>query len=135
MRVLVTGASGFVGSHTVRALLAAGHRPRALVRDPGKTAKVLQAIGVPAEEVELMPGDMLDAAAVADALDGCDAAIHAAAAIGVTGPHRDLVEVNVTGTRNVVNSGGTAVVVFDNASVVLHGIAPWQVSPGWFFTV
>ncbi|MFB4295882.1 nitroreductase/quinone reductase family protein [Actinomadura sp. NTSP31] len=102
MRVFVTGASGFVGSYTVQALLAAGHRPRALVRDPGKAAKVLEAIGVQAEKVELVPGDMLDADAVADGLDGCDAAIHAAAAIGVTGGHGDLVEVNVTGTRNVI---------------------------------
>ncbi|MFI0407539.1 nitroreductase family deazaflavin-dependent oxidoreductase [Actinomadura sp. 3N508] len=104
MRVFVTGASGFVGSHTVGALLAAGHRPRALVRDPGRTTKVLESIGVAAEDVELVPGDMLDADAVTDALDGCDAAIHAAAAIGVTGTGGapDLVDVNVRGTRNVV---------------------------------
>ncbi|MGP4023314.1 nitroreductase/quinone reductase family protein [Actinomadura sp. 3N407] len=112
MRVLVTGASGFVGSYTVRALLSAGHRPRALVRDPGKTTKVLQAIGVAAEDVELVPGDMLDEDAVAEALDGTDAAIHAAAAIGVTGAAGDLVDVNVRGTRNVI--GGA----------VAHGLDP-----------
>ncbi|MFC7728990.1 NAD-dependent epimerase/dehydratase family protein [Actinomadura keratinilytica] len=102
MRVLVTGASGFVGSHTVAALLAAGHRPRALVRDPGRAAEVLAALDVPADRVELVPGDMLDAASVAAALDGCDAAVHAAAAVGVAGPPSDLVETNVAGTRNVV---------------------------------
>ncbi|HLV71915.1 deazaflavin-dependent oxidoreductase (nitroreductase family) [Actinomadura hallensis] len=114
MRVFLTGASGFVGSYTVRALLNAGHRPRALVRDPGKATKVLQTIGVAAEDVELVPGDMLDAEAVAMALDGCDAAIHSAAAIGVTGPSggRSLVDVNVQGTRNVV--GGA----------VAHGLDP-----------
>ncbi|MCP9948873.1 nitroreductase/quinone reductase family protein [Actinomadura madurae] len=102
MRIFVTGASGFVGSFTVRALLAAGHRPRALVRDPGKAAKVLRAIGVDPEDVEFVRGDMLDADAVSEALAGCDAAIHAAAAIGVTGAAGDLVDVNVRGTRNVV---------------------------------
>lgn len=102
MRVFLTGATGFVGSYTVAALLAAGHRPRALVRDPGKAAKVLETLGVPAERVELVPGDMLDEDLVARALDGCDAAIHAAAAIGVTGHAGDLVTVNVTGTRNVI---------------------------------
>ncbi|MFC5746427.1 nitroreductase family deazaflavin-dependent oxidoreductase [Actinomadura rugatobispora] len=111
MRVFLTGASGFVGSHTVRSLLDAGHRPRALVRDPGKAARVLARLGVPAGDVELVTGDMLDAATVNKALDGCDAAVHAAAAIGVTGsgtpggggdPENGLVRVNVAGTRNVV---------------------------------
>jgi nucleoside-diphosphate-sugar epimerase len=102
MRVLVTGASGFVGSHTVKALLGTGHRPRLLVRDPGRAAGVLGEIGVSAGAVEMLPGDMLDEATVARALDGCDAAVHAAAALGVTGTRTDLVKVNVTGTRNVV---------------------------------
>jgi len=106
MRIMVTGASGFVGSHAVAALLAAGHRPRVLVRDPGKATKVLGTLGIPADSVEFVPGDMLDEAAVEEALTGCDAAIHAAAAIGVTGPAGDLVDINVTGTRNVV--GGAA---------------------------
>ncbi|MEU5879290.1 NAD-dependent epimerase/dehydratase family protein [Spirillospora sp. NPDC047279] len=104
MRVFLTGASGFVGSYTAAALLAAGHRPRALVRDPGKAAKVLNAIGVAAENVELLPGDMLDAGTVADALDGCDAAVHSAAAIAITGHGGDVVDANVQGTRNVVGA-------------------------------
>jgi len=116
MRVFLTGASGYIGSHTVRALLDAGHTVRALARDPDKASSVLAKLDVPSDvpsgAVELVRGDMLDAGTVDGALAGCDAAIHAAAAIGVTrpghgrgatgDPERDLVHVNVTGTRNVI---------------------------------
>ncbi|MCP2336274.1 nitroreductase/quinone reductase family protein [Actinomadura rupiterrae] len=102
MRVFLTGASGFVGSYTVAALLAAGHEVRALVRAPERAARTLATLGVDAADVEFVRGDMLDTAAVGAALDGCDAAIHAAAAIGVTGPAGDLVSANVTGTRNII---------------------------------
>jgi nucleoside-diphosphate-sugar epimerase len=102
MRVLVTGASGFIGSNAVKSLIALGHRPRLLVRDQARAARTLGALGVPAEATEMSQGDMLDEAAVSRALDGCDAVIHAAAVIGVTDRRTDLVEVNVAGTRNVV---------------------------------
>ncbi|RAY11709.1 epimerase [Actinomadura craniellae] len=105
MRIMVTGASGFVGSHAVGALLAAGHEVRALVRDPGRAAGVLAAAGIDAGKVEFVPGDMLDRAAVDEALRGCDSALHSAAAIGITGhggAAEAVIEANVTGTRNVV---------------------------------
>ena len=105
VRVAITGATGFVGSHTVAHLLAHGHRPRLLVRDPVKAERVLGALrrrSVAA--VELVVGDMGDAAAVAELLDGAEAVIHAAAAIGVTGPRADLVAQNVHGMENVVGA-------------------------------
>ncbi|GAA0354148.1 nitroreductase family deazaflavin-dependent oxidoreductase [Actinoallomurus spadix] len=102
MRVLVTGGSGFVGSYAVAALLRAGHRVRVFARDPGRAGKTLGGVGVDTAAVEMYSGDVLDAEAVAQALDGCDAVVHAAAALGVTDPRTSVLEVNVTGTRNVV---------------------------------
>jgi nucleoside-diphosphate-sugar epimerase len=109
VRVLVTGASGFVGSWAVPALLAAGHDVVALVRDPGKAGRVLARRGVEPDAVDLRPGDILDAASVAAALDGCHGVIHAAAGIGVTsGGQVPVFEQNVVGTRNVVGQAVTA---------------------------
>jgi nucleoside-diphosphate-sugar epimerase len=104
VRVSVTGATGFVGSHTVARLLAHGHRPRLLVRDRAKAERVLAAVGVPMDQVELVDGDMADAGAVDRLLEGAEALVHAAAAIGVTGPRADLVEQNVRGMENVVGA-------------------------------
>jgi nucleoside-diphosphate-sugar epimerase len=103
MRILLTGASGFIGSWTAPALLAAGHEVVALVRDPAKGQRVLAQRGLADGDVELRQGDILDAPSVAAALDGCEGVIHAAAAIGVTsGGQVPVLEQNVTGTRNVV---------------------------------
>lgn len=102
MRILVTGASGFVGSHTVAALAAAGHRPTALVRDVAAARAVLAPLGVSDEQVDFALGDMRDAEAVGAALEGCDAVVHTAAVIGITGAAGQVFESNVNGTRNVV---------------------------------
>lgn len=72
MRVLVTGATGFVGSAIVRALSRAGHQVLALVRDPARAT----ALTIPG--VELCRGDMLDPAYYVPLVDKVDAVVHAA---------------------------------------------------------
>jgi nucleoside-diphosphate-sugar epimerase len=99
MKVLVTGGTGFVGSHTVAALLRHGHEVRVLARTPGRLPVVLAPLGVTAEAV---PGDVTDAGSVAAALDGCDTVLHAAAEIGVGGAGGQVSDVNVVGTRTVL---------------------------------
>jgi nucleoside-diphosphate-sugar epimerase len=79
MRVMVTGGTGFIGSHTVRALHAAGHDVRLLVRDPGKVRRVFA--GEAFVPSDLARGDVADEASVAAALCGCDAVLHAAALV------------------------------------------------------
>ena len=104
MNVLVTGASGFVGSHAAATLIQAGHRVRLLARDPRKAASALEPFGVPAADV--VRGDMTDASAVVEALDGCDAVVHCAAEIGVAGGSAPRGTATVEGARLVI--GGAA---------------------------
>ncbi|KAB1197624.1 MULTISPECIES: NAD(P)H-binding protein [Haloferax] len=68
MRVLVTGATGFVGRRLVPALLDAGHDVVALVRDASRYTGP--------EEVEIVEGDLLDSATLAPAMDGVEAAYY-----------------------------------------------------------
>lgn len=70
MKVAVFGGTGFVGSYVVDALVAHGHVPRLLVRR-GSESKVAQR-----ERCEVVPGEVEDAAAVAECLAGADAAIY-----------------------------------------------------------
>lgn len=77
MRVLITGANGFVCSQIIRAAVDAGHTVRALVRSRERLERALAPLGAPPVEVAL--GEVLDAAAVKAALPGCDAVIHGAA--------------------------------------------------------
>lgn len=100
MRVLVTGGTGFVGSHTVAALVREGHEVRVLARTPARLPHVLGPLGVTAEAVR---GDVTDARSVAAALDGCQAVVHAAAEIGVEGGSGQTSDVNVAGTRTVLD--------------------------------
>ena len=101
MRVLITGATGFIGFHAARALLQAGHAVRALVRDPERAARVLQPIDVAPEA--LVVGDMTDPSRVAVAVESCDAVVHAAAGVSVT-TSASRFDTNVEGTKRVVGA-------------------------------
>jgi nucleoside-diphosphate-sugar epimerase len=100
VKVLVTGGTGFVGSHAVAALLRGGHRVRLLVRDPGKIQRVFEARGIQIDDYAV--GNMTDAQAVRSALMGCDAVLHAAATL--FGDDR-ICTANVQGARNVLGIG------------------------------
>jgi len=77
MNVLVTGATGYVGGRLIPRLLERGHRVRVLVRDPRRIGGRLWA-----EQVEVITGDLLDAAAVARAVAGMDAAYYLVHSMG-----------------------------------------------------
>jgi dihydroflavonol-4-reductase len=128
VRVLVTGATGFVGSHAVAALVDAGHAVRVLVRRPEKVGPILSALGVDNGAIEVAAGDMTDAPSVAQALDGCDAVIHAAAEIAVAGATGPAGDANVHGVRNVVGqaleAGLDPVVYTSTVAVYLPSAAP-----------
>jgi dihydroflavonol-4-reductase len=99
MLVLVTGATGFIGSHTVATLRRDGHDVRILVRNPDRIGPALEPHGVTASAVQ---GDMTDPTAVAAAVKGCDAVIHAAGEVGVEGGTGPKTTANVDGVRTVI---------------------------------
>jgi nucleoside-diphosphate-sugar epimerase len=108
MRVMVTGGTGFLGGHTVRALVDAGHEPQLLVRSEEKLGQLTQLFGLPGD-LPFVLGDMLDDTAVARALDGADACIHAAAFTTLDAALMDqCVAINGPGTRVVLDAAVAA---------------------------
>ena len=103
MKVLVTGATGLVGSHAVAALLEAGHEVRVLVRNERRVDHALRPLG--ATRVEVVTGDVTHPRQVRAALQGCDAVVHAAA-LYTLDPRRDdeIQRTNVRGTEHVLGA-------------------------------
>ncbi len=99
MRVLITGASGYLGRALVAAFRAAGHDTVAFSRHA-------TASGVAGETLD---GDVRDAAAVARAVDGCDAVCHSAALVSLWRARREeFDDVNVGGLRRVLDAARSA---------------------------
>lgn len=96
--VLITGATGFVGSHVAEACKARGYEIRALARSSSKT-DLLQQLGA-----SIIPGDMTDAESLRKAADGVDVVIHCAAKVGDWGPVEDYRIVNVDALRVLLDA-------------------------------
>ena len=101
MKVFLTGATGFVGRHMLKRLLAEGHAVRALVREPQKSSVPTQ------ERVELVPGDVAEGAGLDEGMQGCDAVIHLVGIIVEKGKNT-FERVHHIGTRNVVEAAKRA---------------------------
>ncbi len=110
MKVLVTGATGFVGGNLARQLRRRGYQVRALVR-PGSSTLAIDGNGV-----ETVPGDILDRESVIRAVRGCEAVFHCAAAYTFWARDpRTIHRTNVDGTATVLDAAreaGVARVVY-----------------------
>jgi dihydroflavonol-4-reductase len=107
MRVLITGGTGFVGSHTVAAVVRAGHDVRLLVRRPERVDPALAPFGLQAADMtgDIVTGDVLDADSVQRAVEGCDAVIHAAAVYSLDHRQgREALETNRRATEIVLRA-------------------------------
>ena len=120
--VLVIGASGFIGGHLTRALLAAGYAVRCLARNPAKVADLASA------GCEIVPGDIADPAAVQRAVAGVEAvyiAIHTLSPQPGSGAGQGFMDIEKTGVQNVIaacRASGTQRVIY----VTSLGISPTE---------
>lgn len=97
-KILLTGATGFIGSHILEALTDAGLPVAALVRASANPARV------PGPPVEVRYGDVRDLPGLCRAVAGCGQVIHAAALAADWGPRAEFAQTNVQGTLNVLEA-------------------------------
>lgn len=99
MRVLVTGATGFIGSRLIEALTGFGYEVNVLVRSPDKLA-----VRHP-ENLTIHQGDVLNIEKINQAMKNCNAVFHLAAFAGIWSADKMLPYIiNVTGTKNILDA-------------------------------
>lgn len=119
MKVLVTGATGLIGSHLTETLVRDGIAVRALVTPATHRLSRLQGL-----DVELIRGDIRDPEVVEKAVQGCDRVFHLAAQLSVGRAKKDIYAVNVGGTQNVARAAAKCGVerFVQGSSVGIYGL-------------
>ena len=117
MAVLVTGATGFVGSSVVRELLLRGYSVKAGVRRPARAA-FLQSMPN-SSNLEIVQMDLFDVESLRNAVEGCEEVIHCAAAlsVGAKNAQRDVVDPSIKGVENLCSVMGGVKRVVHTSSV------------------
>ncbi|MGE3975025.1 MAG: SDR family NAD(P)-dependent oxidoreductase [Bdellovibrionales bacterium] len=121
MKVLVTGATGFLGEWLAERLVKEGHHVQVLCRNPSKLSAELQ------KQVHVICGDIVEKQDLEKASLGCEVVFHLAGYIGYTSSERQQMEqVNVLGTENAVHGALKAGVrrFIHMSSVVTVGASP-----------
>ena len=109
MKVFVTGAEGFIGSHLVEALVRSGHDVRALVQYNSFNSKGWLDSMAPEMrgQIEVVAGDVRDRSQMSYCVQGCDAVFHLAALIAIPYSYaapQSYVDTNITGTLNILEA-------------------------------
>ena len=109
MKVFVTGAEGFIGSHLVEALVRSGHDVRALVQYNSFNSKGwLDSLAPEMRgQIEVVAGDVRDRSQMSYCVLGCDAVFHLAALIAIPYSYaapQSYVDTNITGTLNILEA-------------------------------
>jgi len=125
MRIFITGATGFIGAHLVRRLASGGHQMHCLTRRTSRTG-ALREVGA-----TTVPGDVTNAESVLAGMRGCDAVLNLANFFEFWAPDSRIYhDVNILGTRNVMESAITARVskVIHVSTVAIYGDAKWPIT-------
>ena len=105
IKVLVTGGTGFIGSHTVMALLEAGHQIKLFARSRDRIDSTFGSLGIGMSQIDFELGDITDLNAVEKAVQGVDAILHAAAVYTMNKKRAgEIRRVNAKGTKIVLDA-------------------------------
>jgi NAD dependent epimerase/dehydratase len=107
MKILVTGACGFIGSQLAETLVRRGHDVRAMVYYNAFNSFGWLDRSPEVTSMQIIPGDVRDASCVREAMRGCELVYHLAALIGIPYSYRapeSYVQTNVIGTLNVIQA-------------------------------
>lgn len=106
-RILVTGATGYIGGRLVPRLIATGHSVRVLVRDPAKLR------GVPwADDVEIVRGDLSDASSLDSAMDGIEVLYYLVHSMGTRGDFEAQESIAAENTARAALKAGVKRIVY-----------------------